>query len=360
VNKSSKSRLTRRKREDEENFRYPANMSDYVKKLSIIQQIREQAGGELEVPQICVLGDQGSGKSSCLASLVPGLAGVLPIGRGTVTRCPMVIRVKPGKKELVLVGTGVNQKKFDVSSTAGKREANSALVAAQQELLKCGTNTDDDENEKEQPVCDSEVIVEYVGIDAVDLVLVDLPGLIQSGAGVGKVEMMARRYIAQESTLIVIIREADLDEERAAAVELAAEADPNQDRTLQVLSKCDVFSKSEGKDEVLRLIESQPENQDSDTSLAIHLTCCDPKQETETEVNYFKENTFNMYRNVGSRDLATRRLPHLLAQRITGCKPAILRQIRDKQTRREKCWTGSGACQGVRTPHALGLLVMLI
>jgi hypothetical protein len=140
---------------------------------------------------------------------------------------------------------------------------------------------------------------------------------------------MARRYIKHESTLIVIIREADLDQERAAAVKLAAETDPRQERTLQVLTKCDSFSKAEGEEEVVRLVTMQSEDCTNDTSLAIHLTCCDPEGVGEEE--YFQTHTFQHYSNVGSRDLAVRRLPHLLAQRISGCKPALLRQIRTKQ-----------------------------
>ena len=73
----------------------------------------------------------------------------------------------------------------------------------------------------------------------------------------------------------------------------------------------------------------QPDDYASDTSLAIHLTCCDP--DGVSEEDHFKTHRFGQYSNIGSRDLAVRRLPHLLAQRISRCKPALLRRIRSKQ-----------------------------
>mmetsp|Transcript_14866 Transcript_14866/g.22124 ORF Transcript_14866/g.22124 Transcript_14866/m.22124 type:complete len:636 (-) Transcript_14866:6-1913(-) len=311
--------------------------NEYARRLSTVRDIRDKAGGDLHIPQICVLGDQGSGKSSLLSSLVPGLRGVLPTGRGTQTRCPTVVRVRPGEWEEIRVGN----ERFASDTEEGRTNAKATLVALQEKLMadeirksqgKGNSVSDDESSEDEEgtaPVCDTEIVVEFVGRDVVDLDLVDLPGLIQSGPGVGKVEDMARRYIEQEFTLIVIIREADLDQERAAAVKLALEADPRQERTFQVLTKCDSFSKTEGKNEVESLVKKQPKDCSNDTSLAVHLTCCDPEGVREDE--YFKVHTFSEYTNVGSRDLAERRLPGLLAQLISRCKPALLRQIRTKQ-----------------------------
>lgn len=53
--------------------------NEYAKVPETIQHICKQAGGELEIPQICVLGDHSSGKSIWLSSVVSGLKGVLPV-----------------------------------------------------------------------------------------------------------------------------------------------------------------------------------------------------------------------------------------------------------------------------------------
>ena len=39
----------------------------YIEISSKLQEIRDKCGGELDLPQICVVGDQSSGKSSVLA-----------------------------------------------------------------------------------------------------------------------------------------------------------------------------------------------------------------------------------------------------------------------------------------------------
>mmetsp|Transcript_10617 Transcript_10617/g.20882 ORF Transcript_10617/g.20882 Transcript_10617/m.20882 type:complete len:461 (-) Transcript_10617:52-1434(-) len=155
---------------------------------------------------------------------------------------------------------------------------------------------------------------------------------------------MARKYINPVSTLIVITREADLDPDRAAAVRLANEADPDGDRTMVVLTKCDIFSNDEGRKAVLKEISNQnsPDVSKND-SLAIHLTCCDPQDTTEDD--YFKFNNFNDYQNVGSKDLADRRLPSLLAGRILGCKQNLVEQIYTKLEQSRKFLRQAGRCQ---------------
>ncbi|CAM9491796.1 unnamed protein product, partial [Heterosigma akashiwo] len=49
---------------------------------------------DVQLPQICVVGDQSSGKSSVLAS-ISGLW--LPRGAGLVTRCPVQVKMHKNK-----------------------------------------------------------------------------------------------------------------------------------------------------------------------------------------------------------------------------------------------------------------------
>mmetsp|Transcript_10617 Transcript_10617/g.20883 ORF Transcript_10617/g.20883 Transcript_10617/m.20883 type:complete len:114 (-) Transcript_10617:1616-1957(-) len=104
--------------------------NEYAKVLETIQHIRKQAGGELEIPQICVLGDQSSGKSTWLSSVVSGLKGVLPAGRGTVTLCPIVVHVRCGEsRHVVIRNTG---QKIQTDTTDWQKTARTAL----EELMK--------------------------------------------------------------------------------------------------------------------------------------------------------------------------------------------------------------------------------
>lgn len=54
----------------------------------------------------------------------------------------------------------------------------------------------------------------------------------------------------------MITREVDLDPDRVAAVRLASEADPNRDRTIVVLTKCDILLNDEGRKAVLKEISN--------------------------------------------------------------------------------------------------------
>lgn len=64
----------------------------YLKNLKVIQRIRDIAGGlSLNLPQICVVGDQSSGKSSVL-KLITGVD--FPVNAGTCTKCAIVVECK--------------------------------------------------------------------------------------------------------------------------------------------------------------------------------------------------------------------------------------------------------------------------
>lgn len=60
------------------------------KLIATIEQVRTSCDGQLELPQICVIGDQSAGKSSLLAS-ISGIP--FPEGTGMCTRCPIVVRM---------------------------------------------------------------------------------------------------------------------------------------------------------------------------------------------------------------------------------------------------------------------------
>ena len=66
-------------------------MSDYVKSLKVLQRIREVAGSELKLPQMCVVGDQSSGKSSVLERLT-GIN--FPVKDGICTKAAIVVECR--------------------------------------------------------------------------------------------------------------------------------------------------------------------------------------------------------------------------------------------------------------------------
>lgn len=65
-----------------------SNKNEYLERLQVLQKIRKEAGGELNLPQICVVGDQSSGKSSALGELT-GIK--FPVHSGICTKVPIVV-----------------------------------------------------------------------------------------------------------------------------------------------------------------------------------------------------------------------------------------------------------------------------
>ena len=67
--------------------------NQYTKLLKVINIIRQKIGStnELKLPQVCVIGDQSSGKSSTL-EILTGIK--FPVDAGMCTRCPIVVQCK--------------------------------------------------------------------------------------------------------------------------------------------------------------------------------------------------------------------------------------------------------------------------
>lgn len=73
------------------------------KLLETLKTVRKIVNGEhLSLPQICVVGDQSSGKSSLLTSI----SGIMfPEARGTCTRCPCVVNLMKSDTFKIEVGS---------------------------------------------------------------------------------------------------------------------------------------------------------------------------------------------------------------------------------------------------------------
>ncbi len=149
------------------------------------------------MPQICVMGDQSSGKSSVLEAL----SGIpFPRGTGLVTRCPirMVMkRARAGEKWSSLVSTSLNPQQFPVRDVA---ELNSVMERLTNELC-AGSNNFSTES----------IIVELTSPDAFDLTVVDLPGIIrtvtagQNVASIEQVNRLIKSFLSDKRTIILAV-----------------------------------------------------------------------------------------------------------------------------------------------------------
>jgi len=86
------------------------------------------------------------------------------------------------------------------------------------------------------------------GPEQVDLVVIDLPGIIHQGAGKAEVAALIEEYVKSPQTLIMLVSEAKQDTELVTAIGTARQHDPAGHRTVRVLTKFDNFDSEDAKE----------------------------------------------------------------------------------------------------------------
>jgi hypothetical protein len=91
----------------------------------------------------------------------------------------------------------------------------------------------------------SEVVVQIEGSDLPDLVIKDMPGLIQNGdsSDIDSVRRMTSQSVKAENAIIMLCAPCDDDIDNQEAMKLVAQADPKFERTIGVLTKPDRIQK---------------------------------------------------------------------------------------------------------------------
>lgn len=190
----------------------------------------------INLPRICVVGTQSSGKSSVLESIV-GID-FLPRGEGIVTRRPIEFRL------VHLVGDG-DTKAYAVFDNDGQKFYDFNKV--RDHIVKL-TNKDAGEN---CGIIDSPIILSIHSPNCPDLSLIDLPGItrvpIKNSDQTDDIEKltrdMAMKYASDHRTLILAVLAANVDMSTSDALQLARRADPQGLRTLGVITKIDLMDR---------------------------------------------------------------------------------------------------------------------
>ncbi|KAJ8599711.1 hypothetical protein CTAYLR_004743 [Chrysophaeum taylorii] len=187
----------------------------------------------LAVPQICVMGDQSSGKSSVLEAL----SGVpFPRGSGLVTRCPVRLVMRrseaPGK----------------AWSAVASIESSPHTITADspEELTSIISRLTDSVTRNSNGFSREAIIVRLTSDQAPDLTVVDLPGIVrttmagQEAMVIDEINAMLGEYLSQERTIILAVIPANQDIATVDILERALRVDPEGERTLGVLTKPDL------------------------------------------------------------------------------------------------------------------------
>ncbi|KAF8819331.1 dynamin-related protein DRPB [Cardiosporidium cionae] len=180
----------------------------------------------INLPRVCVVGTQSSGKSSVLESII-GLD-FLPRGEGIVTRIPLELRLTH-----VASQKGECMKPYALFEKDTKHYTDFVTVKEKIEAL-----TD----------------------EVADLTLIDLPGItrvpLRGSDQTDDIEKltreMARRYVSDPRTIILAVIAANADMSTSDALQLARIVDPKGLRTIGVITKIDLMDR--GTDAVKMLL----------------------------------------------------------------------------------------------------------
>ncbi|CAE7947959.1 mxa [Symbiodinium sp. KB8] len=241
--------------------------------METIRQLRGLGvDADVDLPRICVVGKQSSGKSSVMEALT-GIE--VPRAAGTCTRCAFEIYTASSAVdfECTVSVRCAEQPRLVLAESQEKSEVAEMLRLAQElllspaglekyqkrlqkqrekqgkrgpinlESLRCAAhpeNYEDDEDGR-RPFTRDVVQVDIKGKGFKDLQLIDLPGLIASG-GEELVELirdLCCEYLKRENTLIAMCCPFDDDLENQEVRSLAKRYDPDGLRTVGILTKPD-------------------------------------------------------------------------------------------------------------------------
>lgn len=222
-------------------------MEGLIPVINKLQDVFNTVGSEtIQLPQIVVIGNQSSGKSS----VIEGLVGkdFLPRGTGIVTRRPLIL-------QLIHVSKNDTETRFQ----EGSGDAIQAEEWAKFLHTKNKIYTDFDEVRKEienetdrmggtnKGVCPEPISLKVYSSKVVNLTLVDLPGLTKVPVGdqpediEDQIIEMSHKYISNPNSIILAVTAANTDMATSESLKLAKDIDPDGRRTLAVVTKLDLM-----------------------------------------------------------------------------------------------------------------------
>ena len=192
-----------------------------LRALGIHEESRSVTQNLIELPCICVVGNQSSGKSTLLTELV-GFK--FPTGGGkAVTKCPIECHASKGNQEYLKVTHG-SETLHDGTFLDSESLYN---------LIKSKTMSGFDT---------TPVIIKQIGPNCHDFSVVDLPGLTADKMEKQQVEQMYSKYIKSDHNIICVVNQASVDLKTNDALTYSSVVDKENARTVLVFTKVDEFN----------------------------------------------------------------------------------------------------------------------
>ncbi|CAF0933267.1 unnamed protein product [Rotaria sordida] len=208
---------------------YDEKIRPLMDKIDQARTILSSSNDGIIFPNVVVVGDQSSGKSTLLEalSLVE-----LPKGSGIVTRCPLVLRLRKANERRVYHLHSDNRK---VQLDESKLNILDYIEAETKKLAGVHKNVVQDliELQVEDP-------------NVRDLTVVDLPGIARNPIADQPQDIhkqttnLIRQFIRQEGSVILCVFPANVDIATVESFTLAREFDSEGSRTIGVITKSDL------------------------------------------------------------------------------------------------------------------------
>ncbi|CAG5134974.1 unnamed protein product [Candidula unifasciata] len=218
-------------------------MESLIPVINKLQDVFNTVGSEtIQLPQIVVIGNQSSGKSSVIETLVG--QDFLPRGTGIVTRRPLVLQ---------LLHVSKNSSRPDEEQTVAAEEwakflhTKNKIYTDFKEVRREIENETDRMSGTNKGICSEPIVLKIYSNKVVNLTLVDLPGLTKVPVGdqPPDIELQIRdlciHYISNPNSVILAVTAGNTDFATSEAIKLAREYDPDGRRTLAVMTKLDLM-----------------------------------------------------------------------------------------------------------------------
>ncbi|KAK1635111.1 dynamin family protein [Colletotrichum phormii] len=228
--------------------------------LDKIDKLRELGiSRQIALPQLVVVGDQSSGKSSVLESLT-GYYFPRSVGLCTRHATEIVCRREhtPGIVVTIQPADAISERaelarsfRRELKELKGQAFAD---VLREASCLVMGLKSN--ENSEGAAFSKDVLRVEICGPNEEHLTIIDVPG-VSTARDVALVKSMVKDYIKDSRTIILAVIPCNVDVATQTILTYAAEADPEGKRTLGVLTKPDLVSENATREAAMDLVRGK-------------------------------------------------------------------------------------------------------
>eukprot|EP01071_Lankesteria_metandrocarpae_P002994 Lankesteria_metandrocarpae@DN2693_c0_g1_i1.p1 len=278
--------------------------NSYINLLETLNELKSAAKDDpllLEhLPKLVVIGEESVGKSFLLQCLTNIL---FPTDATTCTRVPIWVECR--KSDQTSYCMQVKNGSFQHFDT--REDLMEAIREEQNRILSGGLK-----------FSQTPISIRVTSEDHMDITVVDLPGIKQSGDGVNDTRELVEKYYSNPLTLALTVQTINTTDGNNTFHDYVKKYDPRGKRTLKIITKCDVIGTEDLKLNACRVLNDQ--------EFPTHAVVCAPHGSMYSGA--FEDNTFDKFTRLTTtsrmkctgipalRDRMVERFSNLLADTI--------------------------------------------